>query len=364
MIPRILHISTAKDWRGGEQQLAYLTEELNDGRADQHVVCYPDSPVAQHCERIGVKIYPLTKRSGVDLRLARGIRSAAEDCGAQLVHTHDAHAHTASVIANAAFGMGVPLVVSRRVDFHVHSIFSKKFKYGHPSVRKIVCVSHAIERIMTEDLGESARICTIHSGVDLNRFENPDRELLRRELGLEPHIKLIGNVAAHAPHKDLFTFLRTVKELNSRRNDLHFVSIGGGPLTQELVDFARDQGLTENVTFLGFRKDVTRLLPGIDVFLMTSRTEGLGTTILDAFAAQVPVVSTNAGGIPEMVEDGFTGLLAPVGDHMVLANKVEQMLSSPRGEFVAAASVKLRSFTKQHTAMKTLELYLDLLRSG
>jgi len=358
--PRILHISTASTWRGGEQQLSYLIGELKDS-TDQHVICAPDSPMAADCERQQIPYTVLVKRSGTDPALAKGVKRVARAHRAQLTHAHDAHGHTAAVLANRLFNMRVPLVISRRVDFPIHSAFSKRFKYQGNSIAQIICVSQAIEDIVANDLGSRDKLCTVHSGIDVDRFSRGKTGLLRKELNLKDDQLIIGNVAAHAPHKDLFTFIRTAKRLLNKRQDLHFVSIGDGPLTGEIRQFAQAEGLENKLRFLGYRDDVAALLPDFDLFLMTSETEGLGTSILDAFAAKVFVISTAAGGIPEMVIDGETGLLAPVADDVQLAAQVGKALSMDRSPIISAASEKLKGFTKEATATKTLAVYQDLL---
>src|SRR5690606_9935052 len=125
---------------------------------------------------------------------------------------------------------------------------------------------------------------TVHSGIDPRRFAAGADGRLHRELGLDPAVPLVGNVAALAPHKDLFTFIRMAALLHARNPAVRFVLIGGGALRAKLEQAASAQGLDGIVHFTGFREDVDRLLPELDVMAMTSRTEGLGTSILDAFA--------------------------------------------------------------------------------
>src|SRR5690606_28372567 len=108
-----------------------------------------------------------------------------------------------------------------------------------------------------------------------------------------------------------------------------FLAIGQGHLEEELKAYAQEQGVSDKIIFTGFRNDIPQIFPELDVLLFSSRTEGLGSTILDAFACGVPVVSTNAGGIPEIVTNEETGLLAPVGDATALANNVLRVLQDP-----------------------------------
>ncbi|MDX9752238.1 MAG: glycosyltransferase family 4 protein, partial [Flavobacteriales bacterium] len=293
-----------------------------------------------------------------DLRTARALARTAARLGATLVHAHDSHGHTAAVLANSVFGMGLQLVVSRRVDFRVGR-FSARAKYGHRSVRRILCVSDAVRAIMAASLRDPSVLRTVRSGIDPARFDLPPDGTLRQLLGLAPDVPLVGAVAALAPHKDLPTFLRTVAALRDAGSTAHGVVVGGGKLLDELLAMRTALGLDGRMHFTGFRDDVPRLLRAFDVFLLTSRTEGLGTSILDAFACDVPVVATRAGGVPEIVHDGSSGLLCAVGDHAGLAEAVLRVLRDPglRATLTAGGRAVLRAHHPQVVAAATLAEY-------
>lgn len=365
-LPRVLHLSTARSWRGGEQQVAYLAEELRGQGVAQLVVCAAGSPMQAWCAKADFDHRVLGFRASFDPVSAGRLSRMARAWGAQLVHAHDSHGHTAAVLANAFFGMGLPLVVSRRVDFAVSSGFSARWKYGHPSVKRILCVSDAIRAITAHALRRPEVLRTVHSGIDAARFGAGADGRLHQALGLDAGVQLVGNVAALAPHKDLFTFIRMAALLHARMPQVRFVLIGEGELRVKLEREIASYGLTGIVYLTGFRKDVERLLPELDVMAMTSRTEGLGTSILDAFAARVPVVATAAGGIPELVEDGVTGLLCPVADEGKLAAAVERLLQEAdvRARLVEGAGRRLQGFTRQATALATLREYQAVLAEG
>ncbi|MBS1945128.1 MAG: glycosyltransferase [Bacteroidetes bacterium] len=360
---RILHLSTARTWRGGEQQVAYLVEELHRAAQDQLVVCARSSPMAALCEKQGMAHACMPFRMAVDPLNAWRLARKAREWQADLVHVHDSHGHTAAVLANQFFGMGLPLVVSRRVDFAISNGFSSRWKYGHPSVKRILCVSRAIAAIMAERLARPQVLRVVYDGIDAGRFAKGADGRLRRALGIGAEVPLVGNVAALAPHKDLFTFIRMAARIREHVPAAHFVLIGAGELQAGLERYAAERGMGAVLTFTGFRTDVDRLLPELDVMAMTSRTEGLGTSILDAFAARVPVVATAAGGIPEVVEQGGTGLLCPVGDDAALAAAVEQVLADGalRSRLVEGAGRKLLAFTREAMAAATLEVYQEVL---
>jgi glycosyltransferase involved in cell wall biosynthesis len=366
IVPRVLQLSTARTWRGGEQQVAYLAEELRGMGIPQLVVCAKGSPMQTFCQKSGTEHRALRFRASFDPPNARRLARIAKAWRADLVHTHDSHGHTTAVLANTLFAMRLPLVVSRRVDFPISSGLSATWKYGHPSVKRILCVSDAIRAITARGLRRPEVLRTVHSGIDISRFADGADGRLHELTGADAATKLVGSVAALAPHKDLFTFIRMARHLHARQPDVRFVLIGEGGLRNQLERYANGHGLASALTFTGFRKDVERLLPELDVMAVTSRTEGLGTSILDAFAARDPVVATAAGGIPELLEDGRPGLLRSVGEDAALAEAVERVLldRALRDRLVEGASRKLQGFTRHATALATLKEYQAVVAEG
>ncbi len=357
--PAILHISTARTWRGGEQQLTYLYEELNTKNIQQILLCAKNSVIEQYFISKTYKHCSVRKGSNINLLFARKVREICRGHEIDIIHVHDSHALSFALLAADFFGNGASLVVSRRVDFPVKS----KRKYNHPNIKKILCVSDAIREITGRDIVNKSALKTVYSGIDPGRFTaGCGSGILREEYNLSSDFKLIGNIAALAPHKDYFTFLDTAELLVKEDLQARFFIIGEGKLEKRLKRYAQDRGITDHVIFTGFRSDIPRVLPELDLFLTTSETEGFGTTILDAFACRVPVVATDAGGIPEIVEDNVTGLLGGVKRPEALAAGVKRILSDGtlRDRIVSRAYEKVKSFTKEVMADKTLEVYQDI----
>jgi glycosyltransferase involved in cell wall biosynthesis len=227
-------------------------------------------------------------------------------------------------------------------------------------------VSEEIRKIMLPVIDDPVKVVTVHSGTDVSRFKGKTSSgKLHREYSLPKECKLIGNISALAPHKDYPTFIRTAKRLHQSNSDLRFFIIGDGPEQERIESLVKQEGLTDIVFMTGFRNDVVDLMPELDVMLVTSETEGLGTTILDAFACRVPVVATVAGGIPEMVHEGETGMLAPVGDDVTLAEKVSMILrdAALREVVTGNAFRSLQNFSMEATASRTLTEYLAITGS-
>jgi len=358
---KILHLSGALTWRGGEQQLLYLYEELKWQNVEQFVVCPYGSELFNRLKKTDNEhVIGYKKSSGINLFFASALKKICKKNNIDIIHAHDAHAHTAAFLSARFFGNKTPLIVSRRVDFAIGKSLFSRLKYNHSSIKAIICVSEAIKEIMARDIKNKNILKVVHSGIDINRFPNKEKTgKLKQLLNLNDNTLIVGNTSAIAPHKDYFTFVNTVAIIKNTMPDVHFVIIGSGPLENEIRDYIKQKDLTANITLTGFRNDVPELLPDFDVFLITSKTEGLGTSILDAFACHVPVVATNAGGISELVKDNVSGLLAEIGNASQLAEKVLSLLNDEalKRKVIEGATSKLNVFTKAQTAKRTLEVY-------
>jgi glycosyltransferase involved in cell wall biosynthesis len=170
-------------------------------------------------------------------------------------------------------------------------------------------------------------------------------------------------VAALTLEKDHLTFVDTAARVLASGFDARFIAIGDGRLRDEIARRVRQRGLEGRVVLAGFRADIAAILPELDLLLFTSRQEGLGSSLLEAFACRVPVVATAAGGIPEIVVDGETGLLAPVGDAAALAERVRRVLGDPalRATLVEGGVRRLEDFGVDRMAERTLAVYREVL---
>ena len=357
---RVLHVSTPKQWRGGEQQLTYLVSELTAVR--HFILTPPDSQLARYSVKQGYCWLPLSLK-GLLARVFQ-LKRVVRKHGIDLVHVHDAKAHTLAYLA-ALIGMPAPIVVARRVDFPVKTNPLSRRKYLHPSIKRIIAVSNAIADILKAQLPLQDRLTVVHSGVDVEKFENAGPgQSLRQEWDIPADHWLIGNTSAIADHKDYYTFVDVAAYAQQQGLRATFFIIGDGPESPAIAEYIKAKGMGATVFMTGFRDDVPALLPQLDLYLMTSKTEGLGTSVLDAFAAEVPVVATQTGGIPEMVSHAETGLLAPVKDAQALGEALIQLTQEPRlrETLVANALQKLRAFTKSRMASETYAVYQAVLR--
>jgi glycosyltransferase involved in cell wall biosynthesis len=290
------------------------------------------------------------------------LRNALGSGRFDVVHSHASRAHGAVAVAQIGLRRRPLHVVSRRVDFPVARGPVGRWKYLD-GADFYLAISEGVRRVLVDGGVDARRVRVVMSGIDLGKFEGlRARDAVRAELGLTPGILAVGNVAALAPHKAQNDLLRAAAIVCAQRSDVWFFIVGEGALRTELEALARTLGVAGPVTFTGFRSDALDLLAAFDVFALSSYLEGLGTSIMDAHALGIPVVATRTGGIPELVEDGVTGLLAPPRDAERFAAALLRFLDDPSLRTACANAARVQSSRYDYRAMvdKTLDAYREL----
>lgn len=292
------------------------------------LVAHPDGVLRQRASE-GDDLIPLAPRSEVDLaaawRLARVIALHRPD----VVHAHDPHAVAMASLA-LSFGVGSAtptLVVSRRVDFRLQKNSFSRWKYRQAAC--YIAASRAIAKILEGDGIPASLIRVVHDGIDVDRVMQTPAADLHEEFWFPKGSPVLVNVAALVPHKGQKHLLEAMVRVRTQVPDAQLVIFGEGELRASLEQQVRDLDLGKHVVLAGFRDDVLSLTRSADLFVMSSVTEGLGSTLLDAMAFGLAVAGTTAGGIPEAVEHGVTGLLAPPGDADGLADAIVTLLKDP-----------------------------------
>jgi L-malate glycosyltransferase len=359
MAYNILHINTAKTWRGGEQQMVMLVKGLTARGHNNFVACQPGSVLAEKLTKDDAKVIHLPMRGEWDLFAVVRLAKIIKNHKIQIIHTHTAHAHTLGALA-AKVNLACKVVVSRRVDFHVHSLI--KYKAG---IDKIIAVSEGIKQVLLQDGVPTGNITVVRDGVDLSRFKNiKDTAYLWQEFNLTNDNLVIGIVAALAPHKHHENFLQAAKIIKDKFPQTKFLLVGEGELEKELKELTEKLSLTGNVIFCGFREDVPELISIFDIFVLSSYLEGLGSSLLEAMALSKPIVATNTGGIPEVVKHGLNGLLVPPRDSGALAKAVINLLEDKgkREEMGMVGREMVEDFSAAQMVDGTLAVYEEVIK--
>ena len=290
-----------------------------------------------------------------------------------IVHTHSSKAGIVGRVA--ARWAGAPVIIHTP---HGHVFYG----YFGPVVTRLFLTlerwcARFTDRIITLtergrrehlDLGVSLpeQYSVIPSGIPLeNFFPDPGRgRRVRERLGIPPEAPVLGTVGRLTAVKDQRTLIVAAKILVDRHPDLVVLLIGDGGLKGKLEAQTRDLGLEGRIRFLGWESDVPELLNALDVFVLCSLNEGMGRALVEAMASGLPVVATNVGGLPDMVEEGVSGCLVPAGAPDALAAAVSRMLDD-RGRLRSMGErsrEKSAAYTVERMNNQLGDLYRDLVR--
>jgi len=356
-LPAVLHVDAAREWRGGQNQARLLVSELARRGLEQALAARPDSRLAAEVDALGVRVVPLRWRAGLDpaavVALAREIR----DGGWDVVHAHSSHALQASLLALALAGGRSALVGSRRLDFPLRS----------PAVWKradvVLAVSGPVRDGLVAGGLEPARVRVVHDGVAVARAGGAGGDgRLRAAAGAGPGDLLVGTAGALVGHKDHATFLRAAAVVVGRSPEARFVVAGEGRLRPELEALVAALGLGARLSLPGHVPDVADSLADLDVFVLSSSGEGLGSVSLEAMAAGVPVVLARAGGLAEVAGEALPSV--PPGDPDALAGAILALLADPevRERVARAGRERVRAFSAGAMAEGTLDAYRAVVR--
>ncbi len=362
-----LHVDVEPGWRGGQRQVLLLCGGLLRRGHPVTLVVRQGGELAARARREGLSVEEISFRGQWDLVAARKLANLVRGHVPEVVGMHSSHSHALGALARLMVGdRRPPFIVTRRVDFPIGRGLIRGWKYRH-GVDGFIAISEAVRRELEAGGVPGERIRLVHSGVEPMEVPANARRDLHRELDLPEGSLVVGNVAGLVGHKDQATLLRAVRLAWQQEPRLVALLVGEGELRADLERLSGELGLDRGtVRFLGFRSDVPRILGGLDLFVMSSSQEGLGTSIVDAMMAGVPVVATAAGGIGELVEDGVTGRLAPPRDPERLAAAMLEALRASDATDRMRAAARERSLTRfsaEAMVTGTLTAYRELLSS-
>lgn len=365
---RVVHLESGRQMNGGAEQVRCLVSGLSALGVDNVLVCQRHSALG--AAATGGEVIELELGGDADLaqlgRLKRLFGALAPD----LIHVHsrrgaDLYGGWAARLA------GRPAVLTRRIEDREPRWWSRLKLEPYAAV---IAISRVIERRLTEWVGlEAERVHLVPSGVDPDRYRPARRRERAKWLepfGLPADAVLIGVVAQLIARKGHAVLLDALPAILDACPQARLVCFGRGPLEGALRARARARGVARRVHWVGFRSDLDRLLPGLDVVVHPALREGLGVALLEALAAGVPVVASAAGGIVDLIRDGVEGRLVPPGDAGALAVAVTELLADPaaRRRLGAAGRARVtREFTAARMAQAHLPIYeavLDASRAG
>lgn len=359
----ILHLDSEKSWRGGQQQVFYLHKGLVSAGIKSILVGNKNSEIIERCINDNLPYFELAMYGEFDMPAAFKLSKLCKREKINILQAHSAHALSIGIMTKL-FYPSLILIGVRRVDFSVNKHIFSKLKYTNKRVNKIICISDYIKNVLISDGIDKEKLVTVRSGVDISKFEGviPSVEV-QYNLGIKNGECLIGTVAAFAGHKDYPNLLKAFSIVLKKYSNTKLCIVGDGPLKKQVYSIAEDLKITENIIFAGFVNNVGEYLHSFDIFVLASKKEGLGTSIIDALSVGLPVVTTKSGGIPELIIDDENGVLVEPQDPNNLAEALVELLSNPekRLRLGKAAKESSKQFSVEETVTQNICEYNRLL---
>lgn len=322
---------------GGPDKTVLLIGELANPEKFNIVLMYmrnkddENFQVANWAREKGLTIHEVLERGKFDVDNLRQIHRLIQEYRIDILHARD--------YKTCFFGYLLSKINRRmKLIFTAHGwiVDSTKMKfytwlnlYSLKRYHKIIAVSKATKQIMLDSGIKGDKIAVLHNAIDVEMWKRENvTSTVRQELHIPETSKIVGIIGRLRYEKDIPTTLKVAQKVIQERSDTYFLVVGDGPDRVEAEHQVQQMGLTENILFLGFRKDAMNIYAALDIFASTSLTEGTPNTVLEALAMEVPVVHTAVGGVPELIEDGVDGILCKVGDVHGIAQVILSILNN------------------------------------
>ena len=323
----ILFVVRKLDVGGMERLVVDLLKSL-DGERFTVVVCAIEDVglLDKQVTDAGVELIHLNKPPGLDWKVPWMLRNVIRDRRIDLIHTHNSTGHFYAALANRLLWRRRPLVHTKHGKGELarpRSVWRNRIASLFSD--SIVAVSRDVEKVCHEVEGVPLRkLVTIINGVDVESYALAGcaREPRQNE-GM-----VFGHVGRLSEEKNQGMLLRVFQRFRAEYPTAKLVLVGDGPLRGELEALALEYGISDGVTFAGYRSDVPEVMATFDCFVMSSHTEGTPLVVIEAMAAQCPVIGTDVGGMSDLVQDGSTGFLVPSCDEDAMLRRWRQLAES------------------------------------
>jgi len=368
---KILHIITTINRGGAENHLKDLiTQQIKSGAKVFCVYLKGDSYWKKYLESIGCKCHALNMRYYGHLNPIFKLRALIKNYSPDIVHAHLAPAELYARFS--LLGLSVSFIISR----HNHNLFyagvgsSLVEKYVLYRADAFIGISHSVKKHFTDKIPSILnRFSVVQYGIDpepITSVSKIDSDKLRNEWGPNENTILIGTVARLVPVKSLHTLLNAFSMLDTTLN-VKLVIVGDGPLKKELKDLSNNLMIGEKIIWAGFREDIPVVMNAIDLFVLTSLSEGFGLVLLEAMSASKPIICSNVSALPEIVVENETGLLFSVKDENSLMLAMLKLLGNKvlRVEMGENARKRvINRFSLESMNNRTLSVYGKVYKKG
>jgi len=369
MRKRILYLIGDMRMGGAQRQLVYLVRNLDTTRFEPVVCCLSnDTPLTEELRAAGVEVIILPQWLRPDVSRLWRVPQIVKRVKPDLIHAYLFVANTWG--RTTALLCGLPVIVSERNAVERKNLAERLVnRLLAPFTTLLIANSHAgAEMAVRQKEVAPDRVQVIHNGIVLEPFHDPAIGYqVRQELGIEPNQLVVGIVGRLALSKDHETFFRAMRLVVAQMPSIRILCVGDGAKRQELVQLVAALDLQAHVTFAGHRKDIPAVMFALDVLVSSSQWEGLPNVIMEAMAAERPIVATDVGDVAVLVDHQRSGLLVQPGDPEALAQAVVALLQDESRRLEMGKQGRLRveqQFTHDQMVAATSAVYHQLLGQG
>jgi len=332
---KVLHVIYSL-YRGGAERVIETQLLGADRRRFEYLVCSitGGGEMIDRMSNAGARVFLLGKRRRGDLTAVTKLANLIRGEHIDLLHLHNSPGMFWGTLAQIASGIKAPIVRTEHNPYlpeNMPALFRWVFPRFTKRASRIICVSERVRQSFAGRFPELAgKFIEIPNGIRLQDYEKlPPRAECRAQFKLLPGAKLIGTVGRLAPVKNHKLLIEALFLVRQTVPDVHLAIIGEGEMREALAAYASDLSVSEYVSLVKETQTIDHFYGAIDIFCLSSDSEGMPLTLLEALASGVPVVSTEVGGIPEIIESGKTGYLVPKGSADSLARRIVELLQNP-----------------------------------
>jgi glycosyltransferase involved in cell wall biosynthesis len=360
----ILHTESSLGWGGQENRTLNEMLTMREKGHRMLLACQPEAKLGIRAREAGFLVTEIKMRGALDIPAILAFRRLISRESIQIVNTHSSKDTLVAGLAVRSMIFGRPRLVRTR---HLALPITSTFTYsGLPD--HVVTVSAFVGEYLVSAGVPREKITAVPTGIDLTRYQcTPEGGTLKTELGLHADSVLIGTVAILRKKKGHAELLEAVPTILVQHPEARFVFAGDGAQTENLKKRIAEMGLQDKVFMLGLRRDVINVLQSLDIFVLPTHQEALGTAFIEASAMGLPCIGTNVDGVPEVVADGETGWLVPAQNSEAIAAAILHLLDNPAlcAQMGEAASARVRQvFSRQAMAAGMVQVYQRLLASS
>lgn len=365
----ITHFVESLDRGGLERMVLELVKYQHKQGHHCQVVCwYSSGSLAHELEDLGIAVKVCgKKRQGLDLTALARARRMVRSHATEVLHTHNAVAHYQAVLATC--GLPMRRVINTRHGMGVNRRARRREWLYRRALARTDTVATVCEAARSDAIRRgiipSAKACVVPNGIRVEMFETASPSThghVARLLNLPEQTRIIGTVGRLNWTKDQLGLIRAFKRVHEQHADTALVLIGDGELRASLQQSAIDEGVSDCVHFLGDRNDVREWLQGLDLFVLSSLSEGYSMALLEASAVALPIIATDVGGNGEIVRNGITGSLVAAGNPAALADAMLALLRNPRHALGLGHAA--RAWVERYGSLETMAMRYAQLYDG